>query len=60
MSTIKLLGTKYFSLDSAIIDASPSEVIVSKDGEEAYYIITPDLLTEELIQLGYKVVKTEG
>lgn len=56
---IDQLGPKYFSLEAAQVDASPTEVIITSD-DTTYYIITPDLLTDELLNLGFKVVENEG
>ncbi|MDQ0228810.1 hypothetical protein [Metabacillus malikii] len=50
------LGQKYFSLDAARVDASPTEIIVSNDGN-TYYIITPEEMTEEIKQQGYKEIE---
>ncbi|MDQ0225162.1 hypothetical protein [Metabacillus niabensis] len=58
-SIIEQLGPKYFSLDAARVDASPTEVIITNDEGNTYYIVTPDILTEELLQLGYKKVADE-
>jgi len=58
-SIIEQLGQKYFSLDAARVDASPTEVIITNDEGNTYYIVTSDILTEELLQLGYKKVADE-
>ncbi len=58
-SIIEQLGPKYFSLDAARVDASPTEVIITNDEGNTYYIVTPDILTEEILQLGYKKVDGE-
>ena len=58
-SIIEQLGPKYFSLDAARVDASPTEVIITNDEGNTYYIVTPDILTEELLQIGYKKVADE-
>lgn len=59
-SILDQLGPKYFALDAARVDASPTEVIVSNDEGTTYYIVTPDLLTAELLELGYKKVDEEN
>ncbi|MGM7721978.1 hypothetical protein [uncultured Metabacillus sp.] len=58
-SILDQLGPKYFSLDAARVDASPTEVIITNDEGNTYYIVTPDVVTEELFQLGYKKVEGE-
>lgn len=60
MSSItEQLGPKYFSLDAAQVDASPTEFIITNDEGMSYYIVTPETLTDELIQMGYKKVENE-
>lgn len=58
-SILNQLGPKYFALEAARVDASPTEVIITNDEGNTYYIVTPDVLTEELLELGYKKVKGE-
>jgi hypothetical protein len=58
-SILNQLGPKYFALEAAIVDASPTEVIITNDEGNTYYIVTPDVLTEELLELGYKKVEGE-
>ncbi|WP_338789346.1 hypothetical protein [Metabacillus sp. FJAT-53654] len=58
-SILNQLGPKYFALDAARVDASPTEVIITNDEGNTYYIVTPDVLTEELLELGYKKVEGE-
>ncbi|TXC93236.1 hypothetical protein FS935_03315 [Metabacillus litoralis] len=54
------LGPKYFSLDAAKVDASPTEFIITNDEGKTYYIVTPETLTDELLGMGYKTVENEG
>ena len=58
-SILNQLGPKYFALEAARVDASPTEVIITNDEGNTYYIVTPDVLTEELLELGYKKVEGE-
>ncbi|OAS86283.1 MULTISPECIES: hypothetical protein [Metabacillus] len=58
-SILNQLGPKYFALDAARVDASPTEVIITNDEGNTYYIVTPDVLTEELLELGFKKVEGE-
>jgi hypothetical protein len=58
-SILNQLGPKYFALDAARVDASPTEVIITNDEGNTYYIVTPDVLTVELLELGYKKVEGE-
>jgi hypothetical protein len=60
MSSItEQLGPKYFSLEAALVDASPTEFIITNDEGNTYYIVTPEILTNELLELGYKKVEGE-
>jgi hypothetical protein len=58
-SILNQLGPKYFALEAARVDASPTEVIITNDEGNTYYIVTPDVLTVELLELGYKKVEGE-
>lgn len=58
-SILEQLGPKYFSLEAARVDASPTEFIITNDEGNTYYIVTPDVLTNEIIELGYKKVEDE-
>ena len=58
-SILNQLGPKYFALEAARVDASPTEVIITNDEGNTYYIVTPDVLTDELLELGYKKVEGE-
>jgi hypothetical protein len=58
-SIIEQLGPKYFSLEAARVDASPTEFIITNDEGNTYYIVTPERLTNEIVELGYKKVEGE-
>ncbi|WP_226666802.1 hypothetical protein [Metabacillus litoralis] len=58
-SITEILGPKYFSLDAAQVDASPTEIIITNDEGKTYFIVTPENLTNELNQMGYKPVGNE-
>ncbi|MGM0873933.1 MAG: hypothetical protein ACQEWV_03885 [Bacillota bacterium] len=58
-SILDQLGPKYFALEAARVDASPTEVIITNDEGNTYYIVTPEVLTNELLELGYKKVEGE-
>jgi hypothetical protein len=58
-SILEQLGPKYFALEAARVDASPTEFIITNDEGNTYYIVTPDVLTNELLELGYKKVEGE-
>ena len=58
-SILDQLGPKYFALDAARVDASPTEFIITNDEGNTYYIVTPDVLTNELLELGYKKIENE-
>ncbi len=52
-----VLGPKYFDLEAARVDASPTEIIISNDEGTTYYIITPENLTAELEEQGFKKIE---
>ncbi|PGT87406.1 hypothetical protein [Bacillus sp. AFS040349] len=52
------LGQKYFDIEAARVDASPTEIIITNDGS-TYFIVNHDELTNELIQQGFKKVENE-
>lgn len=56
-SLSEILGPKYFALEAARVDASPTEIIITNDGGNTYYIVTPDNLTTELGEQGFKKVE---
>lgn len=58
-SILDQLGPKYFALDAARVDASPTEFIITNDEGNTYYIVTPDVLTNDLLELGYKKIENE-
>jgi hypothetical protein len=55
----KVLGQRYFDLDAAKVDKSPSEIVVT-DNDETYYIINRDVYDNGPFQMGYKIVVNEG
>lgn len=55
----ELLGQRYFDLESASVDKSPSEVVVTNN-DETYYIINRDVYENGPQQNGYKIVVNEG
>jgi hypothetical protein len=58
-SILDQLGPKYFALEAARVDASPTEIIITNDEGNTYYIVTPDVLTNEILELGFKKVDGE-
>ncbi|QIZ06592.1 hypothetical protein HFZ78_07645 [Priestia megaterium] len=54
------LGLPYFSLEAAAVDKSPSEMVITDQTGENYYIVTRDVFEDGLQQNGYKVVVNEG
>ncbi|MFP7298799.1 hypothetical protein [Neobacillus niacini] len=57
---ISLLGMSYFSLDAAAVDKSPSEMVITDDKEEAYYIVSREVYENGPKQEGYKIMVNEG
>ncbi|WP_286229920.1 hypothetical protein [Neobacillus mesonae] len=56
----ELLGALYENLMEAKVDKSPSEVVISNDGGETYYIVEREVYEDSLKQLGYEVVVSDG
>ncbi|MBT2729883.1 hypothetical protein J7E63_23770 [Bacillus sp. ISL-75] len=54
------LGLPYFSLEAAAVDKSPSEMVITDQTEENYYIVTREVFEDGPQQNGYKVVVNEG
>jgi hypothetical protein len=57
---ISLLGMGYFSLDAAAVDKSPSEMVITDDKEETYYIVSREVYEDGPQQEGYKIIVNEG
>ncbi|MDQ1147671.1 PHD/YefM family antitoxin component YafN of YafNO toxin-antitoxin module [Bacillus sp. SORGH_AS 510] len=55
-----ILGLPYFSLDAAAVDKSPSEMVITNNNGETYYIVTKDVYEDGLQQEGYQIVVNEG
>lgn len=53
------LGQKYFDIEAARVDASPTEIIITNDEGSTYYIVNHDELTNDLLQQGFKKVGNE-
>ncbi|MED4203649.1 hypothetical protein [Neobacillus mesonae] len=56
----ELLGALYENLMEAKVDKSPSEVVISNDNAETYYIVEREVYEDSLKQLGYEVVVSDG
>lgn len=54
------LGLPYFSLEAAAVDKSPSEMVITDEKAENYYIVTKEVYEDGPQQHGYKVVVQEG
>lgn len=48
-----VIGPKYFALEAARVDASPTEIIITNDKGNTYYIVTPENLTTDLEEQGF-------
>jgi hypothetical protein len=57
---VSLLGMGYFSLDAAAVDKSPSEMVITDDKEETYYIVSREVYEDGPQQEGYKIIVNEG
>jgi hypothetical protein len=57
---VSLLGMGYFSLDAAAVDKSPSEMVITDDKEETFYIVSREIFEDGPQQEGYKIVVNEG
>jgi hypothetical protein len=56
----ELLGASYDNLIEAKVDKSPSEIVITDNGGETYYIVTPEVYENGPKQLGYEIVVSEG
>ncbi|WP_413303505.1 hypothetical protein AA0X95_26230 [Bacillus sp. 1P10SD] len=54
------LGLPYYSLDAAAVDKSPSELVITDNDGETYYIVTRDVYEDGPQQEGYQIVVNEG
>jgi hypothetical protein len=57
---ISELGMGYFSLEAAAVDKSPSEMVITDDKEETYYIVSREVYENGPQQEGYKIIVNEG
>jgi hypothetical protein len=57
---ISMLGMGYFSLEAAAVDKSPSEMVITDDKEETYYIVSREVYENGPQQEGYKIMVNEG
>jgi hypothetical protein len=55
-----MLGMGYFSLDAAAVDKSPSEMVITDDKEETFYIVSREVYEDGPKQEGYKIIVNEG
>jgi hypothetical protein len=60
MNLTELLGVLYDSLIEAKIDKSPSEVVITDNGGETYYIVTPEVYENGPKQIGYDIAVFAG
>ncbi|MDQ0197107.1 hypothetical protein [Neobacillus ginsengisoli] len=56
----ELLGDPYNNLIEAKVDKSPSEIVITDNGGETYYIVTPEIYENGPKQSGYEIVVSEG
>ncbi|MBI0578579.1 hypothetical protein IEC97_14530 [Neobacillus cucumis] len=56
----ELLGAPYENLIEAQVDKSPSEIVISNNGGETYYIVTPEVYDSDLKQEGFEIVVSAG
>lgn len=54
------LGLPYDSLEAAAVDKSPSEMVITDNNGETYYIVTREVYEDGPQQQGYQVVVNEG
>jgi len=57
---ISTLGLPYFSLEAAAVDKSPSELVISDESKENYYIVSREIYENGPKQDGYIIVVEEG
>jgi len=60
VNLLELLGTSYENLMDAKVDKSPSEVVVTNDGAETFYIVERDVFDKELHSIGFRIVVSDG
>ncbi|MBV7506677.1 hypothetical protein KW850_15540 [Bacillus sp. sid0103] len=54
------LGLPYFSLEAAAVDKSPSELVITDETKENYYIVSREVYEDGPQQHGYIIVVEEG
>lgn len=57
---LSTLGLPYFSLEAAAVDKSPSELVITDETKENYYIVSREVYENGPQQLGYIIVVEEG
>jgi hypothetical protein len=57
---ISVLGLPYHSLDAAAVDKSPSEMVITDENGEGFYIVTRDVYEDGPKKQGFKIVVNEG
>ena len=57
---ISTLGLPYFSLEAAAVDKSPSELVISDESKENYYIVSREVYEKGPQQDGFIIVVEEG
>jgi hypothetical protein len=57
---VSMLGMGYFSLEAAAVDKSPSEMVITDDKEETFYIVSREVYEDGPQQEGYKIIVNEG
>jgi hypothetical protein len=55
-----ILGLPYHSLEAATVDKSPSEMVITNNNGETYYIVTREVFEDGPQQQGYQLVVKEG
>ncbi|GAA3324423.1 hypothetical protein OH784_14345 [Ectobacillus funiculus] len=56
----ELLGVPYDNLMEAKVDKSPSEIVITNNNGETYYIVTPEVYENGPKQSGYEIVVSDG
>ncbi|OIK11040.1 hypothetical protein BIV60_19005 [Bacillus sp. MUM 116] len=56
----ELLGAPYENLIEAQVDKSPSELVISNNSGETYYIVTPEVYESDLKHQGFEIVVSAG
>lgn len=54
------LGESYLNLDSASVDKSPSEMVITNNNGATYYIVTAEIFEDGPKEAGFEVVVKEG